>query len=69
MAQLTIEKFKLYLLISSPANKEKTSPPKKPSIVFFGDTDGNNLFFPKFLPIKKAKESLIQIIDKILIIK
>jgi hypothetical protein len=51
------------LLINKPAKSEKTNPPKRPSTVFLGDTDGNNLCFPKFLPTKKANESLTQIIE------
>ena len=36
-------------------------PPKKPSTVFLGETLGNNLVLPKFLPTKYAKVSLDQI--------
>ena len=68
-SQFNIEKSKLNLLIIIAAKREKTKPPKKPSIVFLGETDGNNLFFPKFLPTKKANESFTQIIDSIHIIK
>ena len=39
----------------------KNTPPKKPSIVFFGETLSNNFLFPKFLPTKNAKLSLTQI--------
>ena len=67
--QFNIEKSKLNLLISNAAKRENTKPPINPSIVFFGDTEGKSLCFPKFLPIKNAKESLTQIKDKILIIK
>ena len=69
ISQFNNEKSKFILLINNPAKSEKTKPPNRPSTVFFGDTDGNNLFFPKFLPIKKAKESFTQMMDKMLIIK
>ena len=35
-----------------PQITENINPPIKPSIVFLGDTEGNNLFFPKFFPTK-----------------
>ena len=40
-------------------------PPKKPSIVLFGETLSINLCLPKFFPIKNAKTSLLQINIKI----
>ena len=39
-----------YIEIKYPANIAKINPPKKPSIVFFGDIFSNNLFFPIDLP-------------------
>ena len=35
----------------------KNNPPKKPSIVLFGDTLSNSFCLPKFFPIAYAKES------------
>ena len=42
----------------------KIKPPRKPSIVFLGETLSNNFCLPKFLPMIYAKLSFIQISAK-----
>ena len=54
------KKSQKYESIKAVINENKT-PPKKPSIVFFGDTLSNNFLFPRFLPTKNAKLSFTQI--------
>ena len=44
------EGFIRYIEIKYPANIVKNNPPKKPSIVFFGDIISNNLCFPIDFP-------------------
>ena len=59
--QWVIDKKSMLNEIIIAAITVKNTPPKKPSIVFFGDTLSNNFLFPKFLPTKKAKLSFTQI--------
>lgn len=41
-----------YFPSKTPQITENTKPPIKPSTVFFGETEGNSLFFPKFFPTR-----------------
>ena len=44
---------------------DKTTPPTTPSMVFFGDTRSNSLFFPNALPANKPPESADQVRPKL----
>ena len=53
-----------YFSMKNPNMSVKTTPPAKPSQVFFGEIFGAILCFPNKRPLKYAKESELQINTK-----